>query len=123
MVPPFNIQIDKVNELIGVNFNAGQDSYQMRMQCIDHMETAINETNFTRLIIDLRKINKPMELINQFTIGEKVSKSKLQSMKTAVLYSAGSANPNDVITLVSGNRGRHIKNFLDEAEAIDWLKS
>ena len=123
MIPPFEIQIDEENELIVVEFNAGQDSYQMRMQCIEHMEAANKGANYSRLIIDLRKIIRPMELINQFTIGEKVVNSQLQSMKTAVIHNESGTNPNDVITLVSGNRGRLIKNFLDKTEAIEWLKS
>ena len=44
-------------------------------------------------------------------------------MKTAVIHNVSGGNPNDVITLVSGNRGRLIKNFLDKTEAIEWLKS
>ena len=123
MIPPFEIQIDEENELIVVEFHAGQDSYQIRMQCIEHMEAANKGANYSRLIIDLRKIIRPMELINQFTIGEKVVNSQLQSMKTAVIHNVSGGNPNDVITLVSGNRGRLIKNFLDKTEAIEWLKS
>ena len=123
MIPPFEIQRDEENELIVVEFHAGQDSYQMRMQCIEHMQAANKDANYSRLIIDLRKISRPMELINQFTIGEKVVNSQLQSMKTAVIHNESGANPNDVITLVSGNRGRLIKNFLDKTEAIEWLKS
>ena len=123
MIPPFEIQIDEENELIVVEFSAGKDSYQMRMQCIEHMQAANKDTNYSRLIIDLRKIIRPMELINQFTIGEKVVNSQLHSMKTAVIHNVSGGNPNDVITLVSGNRGRLIKNFLDKTEAIEWLKS
>ena len=123
MIPPFEIQIDEENELIVVEFSAGQDSYQMRMQCIEYMQAANKDTNYSRLIIDMRKIIRPMELINQFTIGEKVANSKLQSMKTAVIHNVSGDNPNDVITLVSGNRGRLVKNFLDKTEAIEWLKS
>ena len=123
MIPPFEIQRDEENELIVVEFHAGQDSYQMRMKCIEHMQAANKDVNYSRLINDLRKISRPMELINQFTIGEKVVNSQLQSMKTAVIHNESGANPNDVITLVSGNRGRLIKNFLDKTEAIEWLKS
>ena len=121
MSRPLEGSIDDTNKLIEVIFNDGQDNYMMRLQCIEHMEGAIEQSGYDRLLVNLSRIAEPMSIINQFTLGEKVSQSTIQNVRTAVLHSPKSENPNDIITLVSGNRGRDIKDFASREKAVEWL--
>jgi Cu/Ag efflux pump CusA len=121
MSRPFEVSFDDTNKLIEVIFNDGQDNYMMRLQCIEHMEGAIEQSGYDRLLVNLSRIAEPMSIINQFTLGEKVSQSTIQNVRTAVLHSPKSENPNDIITLVSGNRGRDIKDFASREKAVEWL--
>jgi len=122
MTRPFDISFDETNKLIEVRFNVGQDDYMMRLQCIEHMENAIEQSGYDRLLIDLTKISDPMSIINQFTLGEQVGKSKMQKLRTAILYCTEFENPNNIVSLVSGNRGRDISDFASREQAVDWLR-
>jgi len=122
MTRPFDISFDETNKLIEVRFNVGQDDYMMRLQCIEHMENAIEQSGYDRLLIDLTKMSDPMSIINQFTLGEQVGKSKMQELRTAILYCAEFENPNNIVSLVSGNRGRDIRDFSSREKAVEWLR-
>ena len=123
MTRPFEISFDEANKLIEVIFNDGQDDYMMRLQCIEHMEGAIEQSGYDRLLVNLSKIAEPMSIINQFALGEKVGQSKMQKVRTAVLHNPKSDNPNDIVSLVSGNRGRDIRDFASREKAVDWLQA
>lgn len=122
MEEPFEIKLDNINELIEIRFRGGHDNYEMRMQCIENMAKAMGQSGYNRMLVDLSKIVEPMSIINQFTFGEGISQSELRKVKTAVVHNPKSDNPNDIITLVSGNRGRDIRDFSSREKAVDWLQ-
>jgi hypothetical protein len=47
----------------------------------------------------------------------------MQKVRTAVLHNPKSDNPNDIVSLVSGNRGRDIRDFASREKAVDWLQA
>ena len=116
----YKVELDKAAEYVEIVF-AGEvtreDHESARAEAID----ALKAGGYKRLLVDARRIDAKMSLIDDFEFTQEHQATPIRAMPTAIIHRPDESERFKFIENVASNRGAQIKVFTDPEQAIGWL--
>ena len=117
-------------------YNVEQESKYIRYYCkgsfdLDKIVEMFGEitadalqNNAISVLVDVMNISGSPSVMERYSLGEQVAQiTKELPRRFAVIGKEPLVEEDDFAALVAINRGRYVKTFSDEHEAIAWLES
>jgi hypothetical protein len=100
----------------------GEFSEAAGKQCVDAMVEACSQLQFSKALLDCRKMTGEIQILESFMVAQYGGKMRGFLSKTALVGREDQMLPDNFVENVAVNRGVNLKIFTDIEEAIDWLK-
>jgi len=102
----------------------GEYSLDKAKLCIDMILGACEGNDCPKAFVDLTKMETMFDEVEKVLIADHLRNKLLNTVeKLALLATQTQFDPSRFFEMAAANRGVHAKTFLDEYEALGWLKA
>ena len=118
---------EEKNVIIG-KITGVMNKQQLRQYTLE-MDQLIHQKETKLILSDYREARFPLSMIDVFNLPDrhnlllKALGSNVHSYKRALVFDKKDIEMASFFENVAVNRGQHVKVFLDEADALEWLVS